>query len=74
MEVSKLNDAYFEARTNIEPKIKNCYVTFRSMESKARALKGYKRSFFQSLFAEYCCCLSRRFQKGKLLGSGQLTV
>jgi hypothetical protein len=67
-EVTKLNDAYFEARNNIEPKIKNCYVTFRSMESKARALRGYKSTFFQSMFAEYCRGLSRWFKKGKLLG------
>jgi hypothetical protein len=42
------------------------------MESKARALRGYKSTFFQSMFAEYCCCLSRWFKKGKLLGTGQL--
>lgn len=44
------------------------------MESKARALKGYKISLFQTIIAEYFCCLSRWFKKGKLLGSGQLKV
>jgi hypothetical protein len=69
-----LNDAYYEAKNSISPKINNCYVTFRSMESKLRAIKGYEITLLQSIFAEYFCCLNKWFKKGKLLGSGQLTV
>ena len=44
------------------------------MESKKRAIKGYEISWFQSIFAEYFCCLTKYFKKGKLLGTGQLKV
>lgn len=72
--VTKLNDAYYEAKNSIAPKIKSAYVTFRSMESKKRAIRGFEISWFQSMFAQYFCCLTKYFKKGKLLGSGQLTL
>lgn len=36
--VTLLNDAYYEEKAKIDPEILNCYVTFRSMESRERAL------------------------------------
>jgi hypothetical protein len=36
--VTLLNDAFYEEKARISPEIIDCYVTFRSMEGRDRAL------------------------------------
>ena len=47
-EVTRLNDLYYAEKNVIKPEIINAYVTFRSMESKVRAIQGYDLNWFQT--------------------------
>lgn len=72
-----LNDAFYEEKAKIDPEILNCYVTFRSMESKERALQGYDISSFKRTFVTYACCLDQFFKKKRLRGvvqEGNMTI
>ena len=44
--VTKMNDLYYAEKAKVTPEIRNAYVTFRSMESKQRAIQGYDLNWF----------------------------
>ena len=52
------------------PKVRNAYVTFRSMEGKQRALTAWETPNAVRIFAEYICCMQSVFKKKKLIGKG----
>jgi len=68
--VTKLKDAYYDDRAALTPGIKNAYVTFRSMEGKARVLQAYSPNVVSRLFTEIVCCMPNVFKKKKLLQKG----
>jgi hypothetical protein len=59
---------------NSVPKVRNAYVTFRSMEGKHRALISWETPNVVRIFAEYICCMKSVFKKKKLIGKGYPNV
>ena len=72
--VTLLNDAYYEEKAKIDPEILNCFVTFRSMESKERALQGYDIHWLKRTLVTNLCCLDQFFKKKRLIQDGNLTI
>ena len=72
--VTMLNDAFYEEKEKIDPEILNCYVTFRSMEGKERALQGYDISTTKKYFVTYFCCLDQFFKKKRLVQEGNMVI
>ena len=65
--VTSHKDAYFKDKMGMQPTVANCYITFRSMEGKQRALVAYDTKDVKRIFAEYVCCMSSIFRRKKLL-------
>ena len=65
--VTSHKDAYFKDKMGMQPTVANCYITFRSMEGKQRALVAYDTKDVKRIFAEYVCCMSSIFKRKKLL-------
>jgi hypothetical protein len=72
--VTLLNDAFYEEKIKISPEIIDCYVTFRSMEGRDRALQGYDIHWLKRLFVTKICCLDHFFRKKRLVQEGSMTI
>jgi len=72
--VTSHKDAYFKDKMGMQPTVANCYITFRSMEGKQRALVAYDTKDVKRIFAEYICCMSSIFKRKKLLQKGYYNV
>ena len=55
--VTDNKDAYYLEKMNSVPRVRNAYVTFRSMEGKQRALTAWETPNAVRIFAEYICCM-----------------
>mmetsp|Transcript_1146 Transcript_1146/g.2100 ORF Transcript_1146/g.2100 Transcript_1146/m.2100 type:complete len:700 (+) Transcript_1146:1456-3555(+) len=64
--ITSLKDTYYHEKVEITPRLRNAYVTFRSMEGKQRALQAYYPSRFHRIFTEVFCNMSQMFKKKKL--------
>lgn len=69
-----MNDLYYEEKSKLKAEIRNAYVTFRSMESKGRAIKGYDLNWVQRRVATKCCGLDYFFKKKRLIQEGDMKV
>lgn len=65
--VTEHKEAYYREKEHGKPEIVNAYITFRSMEGKARAIQAYNVSFLPRVFVELFCCMSGFFKKRKIL-------
>mmetsp|Transcript_14014 Transcript_14014/g.23808 ORF Transcript_14014/g.23808 Transcript_14014/m.23808 type:complete len:888 (-) Transcript_14014:196-2859(-) len=73
-QITQYKDTYYRDKENFKPKIRNAYVTFRSMEGKQRAVQAYTANIFSRIFTELCCCMPAVFKKKKLLKKGYYNV
>jgi hypothetical protein len=58
----------------LKPEIVNAYITFRSMESKVRAIQGYDLNCFQRMIATKLCGFDQFFKKKRLVQQGDMNV
>lgn len=72
--MTRLVDLYYAEKTTLKPEITNAYVTFRSMESKGRAIQGYDLNWVQRMVATKCCGLDQFFKKKRLVQEGDMKI
>lgn len=72
--VTEHNDAYYEEKNRIEPKIRDAHIIFKSMEGQKRALRAYDINIIVRAVVSHCFCLDNFFKKKRLLNKGNITV
>lgn len=68
--VTKKKEAYLEAKKSSNSAIADAYVTFKSLDGKAKAIEAFDFNWLQRVTAEKLCCLGSIFSNKKILHSG----